>query len=295
MVCDPLLPTLKPKKRPLVYCMWAFISWRLQNKPRSWFLHPGAFHEIMFVDVCCTSCTSSCIFIIYIYRNIYRNIYLQLIQCFSMQQSITSVHVPPWEWSPYVCVDSVDSFVVNFPCFLLDTKGEHQRIVTHVSTCSTWKMKNDKKRAKSWSNLFGSRMFVAFCSTLTPTWTVKFFRRFIRENLPCRSFWAAILMGHAQVTSCNLSMSDATGPVGWLAPSCWLTRAFLLADSGCLTRSPVGWHGLRPYRSSPCTVSFPLSWTFVTLGKCLLLAYAVACLSFAWVKETHKWIALKTS
>ena len=156
-----------------------------------------------------------------------------------------------------------------------------------------WKM--TKKRAKSWSNLFGSRMFVAFCSTLTPTWTVKFFRRFIRENLPCRSFWAAILMGHAQVTSCNLSMSDATGPVGWLAPSCWLTRAFLLADSGCLTRSPVGWHGLRPYRSSPCTVSFPLSWTFVTLGKCLLLAYAVACLSFAWVKETHKWIALKTS
>lgn len=172
----------------------------------------------MFVDVCCTSCTSSCIFIIYIYRNIYRNICLQLIQCFSMQQSITSVHAPPWEWS-HVCVDSVDSvdsFVVNFPCFLLDTRGEHQRIVTHqhVSTCSTWKMKNYINKithAKSWSNFFGSRMFVAFCSTLTPTWTVKFFRRFIRENLPCRSFWAAILMGHAQVTSCNLSISDAIG------------------------------------------------------------------------------------
>jgi len=73
-----------------------------------------------------------------------------------------------------------------------------------------WKM-TKIKHAKSWSNLFGSRMLVAFCSTLTPTWTVKFFRRFIRENLPCRSFWAAILMGHAQVTSCNLSMSDATG------------------------------------------------------------------------------------
>ena len=41
-------------------------------------------------------------------------------------------------------------------------------------------------------------------------------------------------------------LADSRLPVGWLAPSCLLTRAFLLADS----RLPVGW--LRLSDSQPC-------------------------------------------
>ena len=52
-----------------------------------------------------------------------------------------------------------------------------------------------------------------------------------------RAFWLA---------DSRLPVGWLAPPVGWLAPSFWLTRTFLLADSGWLTRSPVGWHGLRP-------------------------------------------------
>ena len=41
-------------------------------------------------------------------------------------------------------------------------------------------------------------------------------------------------------------LSDSRLSVVWLAPFCCLTRASVLPDSCCLTRSPDVWHGLRP-------------------------------------------------
>ena len=105
------------------------------------FLHPGAFHKMMFVGV--SWCllyihhlplhTSSYMFRIYIYflYMYYIHVFRRFKACFSMQPSIISVHsAPPWDWecSPHVCVEFVESFVVNFPCCFLplpkDAEGE---------------------------------------------------------------------------------------------------------------------------------------------------------------------------